>query len=70
MSEKFVIIVDSTCDIDEELQKEYDIEILPGHFVAPDGKEYLSYPVRSDNRPLMYDWENSCFFCRKAHRPQ
>ena len=48
MNEKFVILVDSTCDIDEELQKQYDIEILPGHFVAPDGKEYLSYPNWND----------------------
>ena len=48
MSEKFVILVDSTCDIDEELQKEYDIEILPGHYVAPDGKEYFSYPNWND----------------------
>ena len=44
MSKKFVIIVDSTCDIDEELQKVYDIEILPGHFTTPDGKEHYSYP--------------------------
>ena len=44
MNKKYVIIVDSTCDIDEELQKEYDIEILPGHFVTPDGKEHFSYP--------------------------
>ena len=44
MSEKFVIVVDSTCDLDENFQKEYDIEVIPGHFVSPDGKEHLSYP--------------------------
>ncbi len=44
MSKKFVIIADSTCDIDEELQKQYDIEILPGHYIGPDGVERFSYP--------------------------
>lgn len=44
MAEKFVIIVDSTCDLEESFLKEYDIEVLPGHFVTPDGKEHLSYP--------------------------
>ena len=44
MSEKFVIIVDSTCDIDEEFQKEFGIEILPGHYITPDGKEHFSNP--------------------------
>ena len=44
MKEKFVIVVDSTCDLDEEFLKEYDIEVIPGHFVSPDGKEHLSHP--------------------------
>lgn len=44
MDKKFAIIVDSTCDLEENFLKEYDIEVLPGHFVAPDGSEHLSHP--------------------------
>ena len=56
MSKKFVIIVDSTCDIDEELQKEYEIEILPGHYVDPQGNEHFSYPNWDEiNREEFWD---------------
>ena len=44
MADKFVIIVDSTCDLEESFLKEYNIEVLPGHFVVPDGSEHYSYP--------------------------
>lgn len=39
---KIVIIADSTCDLNENFQKEYDILILPGHITLPDNSEVLS----------------------------
>ena len=42
MSKKFVIMGDSSCDVSEQFQKEYDIEIIPCHFTTPDGQEHLS----------------------------
>ena len=41
MSKKFVILADVTCDISKEFRKEYDIELIPGHFSTPDGKEHI-----------------------------
>ena len=41
MNKKFVILADVTCDISKEFRKEYDIELIPGHFTTPDGKEHL-----------------------------
>ena len=40
----FTVLTDSTCDLPESFQKEYGIEVLPGHVVLPDGKEILQYP--------------------------
>ena len=40
--EKFVIIADSTCDLGEEFQKEYDVKVIPGHVVLPDKSEISS----------------------------
>ena len=41
MSKKFVILADVSCDISKEFRKEYDIELVPGHFSTPDGKEHV-----------------------------
>ena len=41
MEKKFVILADVTCDISKEFRKEYDIELIPGHFTTPDGKEHI-----------------------------
>lgn len=41
---KFVIIADSTCDLDDDFQAKYDIKVLPGHCVLPDKREILTYP--------------------------
>ena len=41
MYKKFTILADVTCDISKEFRKEYDIELIPGHFTTPDGKEHL-----------------------------
>ena len=37
--ERFVIVADATCDLSEELEAKYDIIIVPGHIVLPDGTE-------------------------------
>lgn len=41
MAERFVILPDNTCDLDEFIRKEYDIEFVPG-FYTVDGKDYLN----------------------------
>ncbi|MBO4432605.1 MAG: DegV family protein [Clostridia bacterium] len=41
--EKFVIIADSTCDLGEQFQKEYDVKVIPGHVVLPDKSEIYTY---------------------------
>ena len=33
---KFAILADATCDLQEELQKRYDVHVLPGHVILPD----------------------------------
>ena len=37
-----VIVADSTCDLGESFQKEYDIRVIPGHVVLPDKSEIAS----------------------------
>ncbi len=37
--EKFVIVTDSSCDLNKQLREEYNIEYLPMHFSA-NGKDY------------------------------
>ncbi|MBQ6920791.1 MAG: DegV family protein [Bacilli bacterium] len=41
MDKKFIISADVTCDISREFRQEYDIELIPGHFTTPDGKEHV-----------------------------
>ena len=36
---KFVIIADGTCDLSEDLLKEFDIKVVLGFFRQPDGTE-------------------------------
>ena len=38
----FAIMPDTTCDLSEQFQKEYDIEVILGYFTTPDGKEHQS----------------------------
>ncbi len=40
---KFVIMADATCDLPEEIQKKYDIELMPGHICLPDKSEITLY---------------------------
>lgn len=40
---KYVIIADSTCDLSEQFQTRYDIEILQGHIHLPNKEEILSF---------------------------
>ncbi len=40
MSKKFAIMVDNTCELSDQLLKEYDIEMIMGHYTTPDGKEH------------------------------
>ena len=39
----FVIMADATCDLSEELQKQYDIVIVPSHIGLPDGRSIASF---------------------------
>ena len=42
MSKKFVILADATCDLNAEIRKTYDIEILYGHIRYPSGEEQVA----------------------------
>lgn len=39
----FVILADATCDLNEELQKKYDIVVVPTHISLPDGRDIPSF---------------------------
>ena len=47
--DRFVIIADATCDLEEELQRQADVRVVPGHVRYPDGSEKLTLP----------GWENT-----------
>ncbi len=51
MDKKFVILPDVTCDLNKDLQKEFDIELIKGHVKYPNGKEETS----------MVDWTECSF---------
>lgn len=40
----FDIISDASCDLTEDLQKKYNIRVVPGHMRMPDGKEVHTLP--------------------------
>ncbi len=40
---KFVIVADSTCDLNEEFCEKYDIKVIPGHIVIPGKGEMLAF---------------------------
>lgn len=41
---RFVIMADSTCDLPEEFQKQYDVEIVPAHIILPDKRDLPAMP--------------------------
>lgn len=38
----YVILTDSSCDLKKEVREEYGIELIPGHFTAPDKTDRIS----------------------------
>lgn len=40
---KFAILADGTCDLNEKFRTEYDIRVIPGHMTLPDGSEKTAY---------------------------
>jgi len=48
MDKKFVILADVTCDLGEDIRKEYDIEFINGHFKMPG----------QDDMPSFLKWES------------
>lgn len=40
MNKSFVILPDVTCDLSEEIRKEFDIDFIHGHYKTPDGKDH------------------------------
>ena len=46
---KFMIIVDATCDISEDMQKEFGIEAVPGFIHLPDNTDILQFLSWKDN---------------------
>ncbi|PHJ37244.1 hypothetical protein P378_17745 [Desulforamulus profundi] len=41
MKGKVAIVTDSTCDLDQEVIREYDIRVLPLKVIYPNNEEYL-----------------------------
>lgn len=41
---QFAILTDATSDLTQEFQKEYDIEVVPGHILLPDGSDIFTLP--------------------------
>lgn len=39
----FIIMADATCDLDEKLQKQYDIMVVPSHIILPGGRDIPSF---------------------------
>lgn len=42
MNKTFVILPDVTCDLSEEIRKEFDIEFIKGHYKTPDGQDRVA----------------------------
>lgn len=42
MANKFVILGDPTCDISDQINKEFDVSMIKGHFVTSDGQQHVS----------------------------
>lgn len=42
MEKKFAIMPDTTCDLSLDFQKQYDIDVILGHYTTPDGQEHVS----------------------------
>ena len=42
MSKYFAIMPDINCDLNDYFRKEYDIDVIFGHYTTPDGKEHPS----------------------------
>ena len=42
MDNKFAIMADVTCDLDEKLQKTFGCEVIHGHYMSPDGVDHDS----------------------------
>ena len=40
----FAILTDATSDLPAEFQKEYEIEVVPGHILLPDGSDIFTLP--------------------------
>lgn len=51
MDKKFVILPDVTCDLNQDIRKAFDIEIVAGHITYPNGKEETS----------MLDWADCSY---------
>ena len=50
MEKKFAIMPDTTCDLSLRFQKEYDIDVILGHYSTPDGEEHVSLHDWSDEQ--------------------
>ena len=44
---QFAILADATCDLGEAYQKQYDLNIVPGHIILPD-KSDIPSPLKWD----------------------
>ena len=49
MNKKYVIIADGTSDLSEEMQKEFDVNLIVGFFTTPDGAEHRQFHSWKEN---------------------
>ena len=50
----FAIMPDTTCDLSEQFQKEYDIEVILGYFTTPDGEHGSIHNWNTMDRDQFY----------------
>ena len=43
MGKYFAILPDAGCDLADTIRKEYDIDIIHGHYLTPDGEEHQTH---------------------------
>lgn len=49
MNKKFIILADGTSDLSEDLQKEFDVNLIVGFFTTPDNQEHRQFHNWKEN---------------------
>jgi DegV family protein with EDD domain len=68
MDKKFIILPDVTCDLNSEIRKEFDIEIICGYVKYPNGKEEKS-PLNWDECSYISEPTAEAFYSELKKNP-